>query len=237
MKLLLNAVTIAPALSAPALAAPTVFTDAAAFAAATTGVTTNGFEGVAPGQSTYILGSGSYAQPGFAITQNTNNAFNTDPAQTSYYYNWGTGGVINTPYSGTLTVTFSTAVTAFGLDLGTFHSLPFPFPPGVTPGAATTRYGVPVTVGTSQGNFTVATNATQNFAFFGVTSDTAFTSFTLSAAAPAPAGTTPSIVFDNLRFGSAVAAVPEPATWGLMILGFGMVGTGLRQRRTLAVAR
>ncbi|TRW17609.1 PEPxxWA-CTERM sorting domain-containing protein [Glacieibacterium frigidum] len=236
MKSLVNAALIAGALSAPALAAPTVYSDAAAFAAATTGLSTNGFEGVAAGQSTWILQSGSYSQPGFTITQNTNNAFNTDPAQTSYYYNWGTGDVINTPYSGTLTVTFSTAVTAFGLDLGTFYSLPFPFPPGVTPGVATTRYGVPVTVGTSQGNFTVATNATQNFAFFGVTSDTAFTSFTLSAAGLAPAGTTPSIVFDNLSFGTAVAAVPEPATWGLMIVGFGLVGAGMRKRRTLASA-
>ena len=34
-------------------------------------------------------------------------------------------------------------------------------------------------------------------------------------------------------------ATPEPATWGMMILGFGMVGAGLRSRRrngTLAVA-
>lgn len=31
-------------------------------------------------------------------------------------------------------------------------------------------------------------------------------------------------------------AVPEPATWGVMILGFGMVGLSLRQRRRLPVA-
>ena len=29
----------------------------------------------------------------------------------------------------------------------------------------------------------------------------------------------------------ATAAVPEPATWGLMIAGFGMVGVGARRRR------
>jgi hypothetical protein len=32
------------------------------------------------------------------------------------------------------------------------------------------------------------------------------------------------------------AAVPEPAAWALMIIGFGLVGTGLRQRRMLRVA-
>lgn len=36
-----------------------------------------------------------------------------------------------------------------------------------------------------------------------------------------------SFEFDNL----ATAAVPEPATWALMIGGFGLVGFGLRRRR------
>ncbi len=235
MKTLLTASFVAAAAlaSVPASAATTVYSTAAAFGAATTGVTSNGFENAANGTSNYILASGSYSQPGFTITQNTNNAFLSDPALTSYYYNWGTGDVINTPYSGVLTVTFNTAVTAFALDLGTFYGIPFPYPPGTTPGAATTRYGVPVKVGTAQGDFLVDTAATQNFNFFGVTSDTAFTSFTLSAGAIAPAGTSPSIVFDNIRFGSAnvSAAVPEPATWAMMLVGFGMVGAAVRRRQ------
>jgi hypothetical protein len=41
-------------------------------------------------------------------------------------------------------------------------------------------------------------------------------------------------VLDNVSFASGV---PEPATWGLMILGFGAVGAAMRRRRTsLAVA-
>ena len=31
-------------------------------------------------------------------------------------------------------------------------------------------------------------------------------------------------------------AVPEPATWGMMLLGFGIVGSALRRRRSYAVA-
>lgn len=37
--------------------------------------------------------------------------------------------------------------------------------------------------------------------------------------------------FDNVTFDATAAAVPEPATWGMMILGFGMIGFGLRSRR------
>jgi hypothetical protein len=33
-----------------------------------------------------------------------------------------------------------------------------------------------------------------------------------------------------------VASVPEPATWGMMILGFGMVGAGMRRRKSTLVA-
>jgi hypothetical protein len=34
----------------------------------------------------------------------------------------------------------------------------------------------------------------------------------------------------------ASAAVPEPATWGMMILGFGLVGAGMRRRKSTLVA-
>lgn len=40
------------------------------------------------------------------------------------------------------------------------------------------------------------------------------------------------VVLDNI----AVGQVPEPATWAMLIAGFGMVGLGLRRRRTTAAA-
>lgn len=46
------------------------------------------------------------------------------------------------------------------------------------------------------------------------------------------------IVFDNITLGSATpesGAVPEPATWAMMLLGFGALGHGMR-RRTSAKA-
>lgn len=44
---------------------------------------------------------------------------------------------------------------------------------------------------------------------------------------------------DNLSINAAlapVAGVPEPSTWAMLILGFGVVGAGLRGRRKLAFA-
>lgn len=43
------------------------------------------------------------------------------------------------------------------------------------------------------------------------------------------------VAMDDFIFGEPIA-VPEPATWGLMILGFGGVGAMLRSRRRPAFA-
>jgi hypothetical protein len=37
-------------------------------------------------------------------------------------------------------------------------------------------------------------------------------------------------VFDDVTFNNVNSAVPEPATWALMILGFGAIGYALRRR-------
>lgn len=59
-------------------------------------------------------------------------------------------------------------------------------------------------------------------------------SFSGTAQSIAFAGVANFIVFDDVTFGSATpgnGAVPEPATWAMMIGGFGMMGAVMRRRR------
>lgn len=44
----------------------------------------------------------------------------------------------------------------------------------------------------------------------------------------------PWIFIDEVTFQGGSAGVPEPASWGLMILGFGAAGSMIRRRRSLA---
>lgn len=47
------------------------------------------------------------------------------------------------------------------------------------------------------------------------------------------AGVANFVVFDDITFGSVnPGVIPEPATWGMMILGFGLVGFAARRRPT-----
>lgn len=61
-----------------------------------------------------------------------------------------------------------------------------------------------------------------NYSFFGFVSDTAFSRITIS-------GENELHQFDDVRFASA-AAVPEPATWAMLIGGIGVTGGVLRRR-------
>jgi len=43
------------------------------------------------------------------------------------------------------------------------------------------------------------------------------------------------VLIDDVQLNATASAVPEPATWAMMIGGFAMIGGALRQRRTKAV--
>jgi PEP-CTERM motif len=60
--------------------------------------------------------------------------------------------------------------------------------------------------------------------FFGVISDTAFSSVEFRALDGIDEG----FALDDVKFG---AAVPEPATWAFMIFGFGAIGGAMRRQR------
>lgn len=98
-------------------------------------------------------------------------------------------------------------------------------------GGANTRTGT-VTIGNAQSTFTFSA-ATPGGA--GMVWEQRFFDFvangssgTLSFAADASAGCCFGPALDNV----SITAVPEPATWAMMIAGIGLVGATMRRRRT-----
>jgi len=76
------------------------------------------------------------------------------------------------------------------------------------------------------GNPFAGGNAGELYAFFNFQSDTAFNRIQLVQDGGG------GFEFDNLTVGSAVVSTaPEPATWAMMLLGFGAIGMTLRKRR------
>ena len=72
--------------------------------------------------------------------------------------------------------------------------------------------------------------------FFGFVSDDPLSQLTVTAVQPTSGYLWPAI--NNLTLGgAAVAAVPEPGTWTLMIAGLGVLAAGLRRRPTRVRAR
>jgi|GEM_PF-680333 len=76
--------------------------------------------------------------------------------------------------------------------------------------------------------------------FFARTDATAYalnTTFYLGVDGQAPTGGSIFAGYaEGLTFAPTVAGVPEPGAWVLMIAGFGLVGAGLRRRRTIGLA-
>jgi hypothetical protein len=130
-----------------------------------------------------------------------------------------------TPYlsvlqNGSATINFAAAVSAFQFDWGSIDSYntlkitSTGADPIIIPGANFTNAanGNQVSPGTN-GLFTIWGDAGETFTSINLT--TSSNSFEI----------------DNLAVG--MAAVPEPATWAMMILGFGGVGVTMRKRRSL----
>jgi hypothetical protein len=191
------------------------------FAALTAGVSTEDFEGFASGTvpasitfngsagnivATFGAGTGS-VQTG----PNGVGRFATSPTQ---YFE--TTDAFN--------VTFSTPVAAFGFygtDIGDFNGQ---LSVVLTRGGVDESLVVPHTVGGNDGSLL----------FWGVLSTNPFDSVRFSQSASG----TDFLGFDDLVIGDrnqvVIPAIPEPATWGMMIAGFGLVGFAMRRRETMA---
>jgi hypothetical protein len=206
MKTLVKIATVAAMLSsigASAHAAVTTFDDVTAFLAATTVKASDGFE-VAPfnTQKSYD----AYDGDGFTIASTGKVAFMDQ--QFNAWSDWGSGDTGILSYNAPLTITFEAPVYAFGVDLMTYP------------------YGRKVEVSSDGYSGEVITGNKPNRTFFGFTSTEGFTTVTLHSHQGY-------LLYDNLVYGdlAATSPAPEPATWAMMILGFGGVGAMLRKGR------
>lgn len=91
--------------------------------------------------------------------------------------------------------------------------------------------GSPV-VSTSQssGSFATFFNGYTNFAGTEFSFDEIQSNFTVTSIATGTM-TADYAALRTIKVNPLVAIVPEPATWGMMLLGFGVVGSALRRRR------
>jgi hypothetical protein len=197
---LLLLAAVGVASSGPSLAATTFYTDLGTFQAnATTPVLLDLNSLTAP--NTFVF----YGSPGFVdlgpLTVGTNG-----PLYAQNNNLWGTGGFLSPQQLQGATVTFAldSPVTAFAINYGA---------------------GAPMSASVGSDFFILAPTSSPPFVmnFFGVTSDTPFSLVTLTMS-----GSGADI--DNIRFGTqTLAAVPEPSTWAMMLLGFGAIGFAMRR--------
>lgn len=212
----LVAAAVAAAGATGAAAAVTGYADAAAFSAATSSLATENFN---DSSKFAYTGSVPITYPGFSITRSnpTSNVADNRVDRGSRDLNFNSTGQVYaiTDKSTVLTLHFNMPITAFGATFAGFNNFD------------QSR----IVVGRDLVNPGPSTFLGQRF--FGLVSDTPFDSLNFSSFNTETA-VSDIFSFDDALFGNAIApGVPEPASWAMLITGFGVIGTVMRRRRAL----
>jgi hypothetical protein len=188
----------------------TTYNSSASWLAATTGDQEDSLSGVVSAGGYEYFNSGYVFANGVEFIGLSGSTLVADTTSGPFSWaNFGTGEAGFVMGSGTIAITIPTAVTAFGISLWS------------------SPYGQSYTGSILSAPFTVpATSTSAPPTFFGVTSDTPFTTVDLQA----QSGTTYA-VFDNFQWGTAqVESVPEAGTF--LLIGTGLMGFAVFRRKT-----
>lgn len=182
------------------------------FVSSLSSFSTEGFESFGMAQTPLALNFQGAAGP---YNATLTGAGNTD---SNFGKTFATSGSKEFIAYGDTTINFSTAVSAFG-----FYATD----------VADLGRGLTVLInGGNDGVFDLLSGSAGtngNLLFFGVTSAAPISSVTFAGA-----GRNDGFGFDDLVVGK-VSAVPEPATWGMFLAGFGILGGALRRRQRPAI--
>lgn len=230
---------IAALVALPGIAqAQTAYTDKATFLAAAGSTQTETFATAPAGNFASTGGVFNATFDGFNLTgQNNGNYVGIATGVTANsgvdtpipgnftgqnYLTWANidGGIVS------LTVNFNAATTAFGFDW---------FDTDVTD-----SYSVQIPGGTTFNSppFTLSNGSVASTGFFGLVSANPFTSVIITNVLSG--GYISDEGMDNFitnGAGSVNGAVPEPATWAMMLLGFGVIGFSMRSAKRRSEAK
>ena len=156
------------------------------------------------------LGSGFYGSPG-AIALGNLNLQTTSPLFVQANNQFGTGTYLSAQQANPITLTFNflASQNAFGFD---FTS------------------AVPLSIGVNAATLTRGPSFFPTLGFVGVIDTVGFTTVIVTIQGNG-------MDIDNIiTSNSLIAPVPEPATWMMILFGFGLIGISMRRRQTVAAA-
>lgn len=192
----------------------TVYTTLAAFNAATSALGTDTFNtGITPGAALPASLTRTAGAYGYTVSDSATVLYGAGSAADPWLSNDTNAAVITFN-------AFTGGVSAaggffFGSDVaGAFVAAPL---------------GITVTATDASGTVTQTLISPTQTTFLGFVSSSALTSLTVRATVP---NSSYWATVNNLVLGQrAVSAVPETATWAMMLVGFGMMGASIRYRR------